>query len=272
LAAALPLVLQGDNARLQTLGDALIDIMHFSGRWEEWLWLSQQAEEKALVAGDFHRAGWRALQTGWVYHLPRQAADVLASAVRCEAHWKKVGAGAVEKAAAIQLRGLGHQVEKNYPAAIADFRKALKLDRALESESQDVAIDLNHLAEVERLSGDYAAAERDYREALRISKKINHQEGVANYTGNLAGLTLDRKDWPAAEALARDSLRLSEALGSREAIGHACWVLAKAIARQGRPHEGLPCARRAVDIFTKLRMPENLEEAQAVLKACEVGP
>jgi hypothetical protein len=109
-------------------------------------------------------------------------------------------------------------------------------------------------------------------EALRISKKINHQEGVANYTGNLAGLALDRKDWPVAEALARDSLWLSEALGSREAIGHACWVLAKAIARQGRSQEGLPCARRAVDIFTKLRMPENLEEAQAVLKECKVGP
>ena len=76
VAAALPLLLQGDDHTLQTVGDALIDFLHFSGRWDDWLRLSQQLEEKALAVDDFKYAGWRALQTGWIYHLRRQSADV----------------------------------------------------------------------------------------------------------------------------------------------------------------------------------------------------
>jgi tetratricopeptide (TPR) repeat protein len=272
LAAALPLLLQGSNARLQTLDDALIEFLHFSGRWEEWLGLSKQAEEKALAANDFLRAGYRALQAGWIYHLHRQAAEVLACAARSEAHWKKArAAGAAERAAAIQLRGLGHRIQKDYAASIEAFKKALALDRAFAPESEYVSTDLNHLGEVEQLSGDHAAAKRHYSEALRISKAIGHREDVAKSMCNLAWLALDRKDWSAAESQARDSLRLSEGLGSQEAIGRACRVAAQAIARQGRRDESLPYARRATDIFTKLRMPDDLEAAQAALKECREG-
>jgi tetratricopeptide (TPR) repeat protein len=116
---------------------------------------------------------------------------------------KGQSAGAREKAIAIQLRGLGHQLEKNWAAAIEAYKQALELDRAHAPESGNVAIGLNSLAEVERLSGDYISAERDYREALRISKKINDREGVASYTGNLAELALDREQWAEAESLAR---------------------------------------------------------------------
>ena len=92
---------------------------------------------------------------------------------------------------------------------------------------------------------------------------------MATITGNLAELALDREDWPAAEQLAREALSLSEAVGKKESVGHQCWRLAKALSRQGRPSEGLPYALRAVDIYTHLRSPK-LEEAQAVLKECEV--
>ncbi|MBV9209776.1 MAG: tetratricopeptide repeat protein, partial [Acidobacteria bacterium] len=127
---------------------------------------------------------------------------------------------------------------------------------------------LNALADAERFSGDLSAAERDYREALRIAKKLKYPEGIATYTGNLALLELDRQNWPKAEALAREALALAEALGRMELIGSDCWRLAQALSRQGRSQEGLPYARRAVDIFTELRAP-SLKYAQAVLKECE---
>ncbi|MGQ0601654.1 MAG: tetratricopeptide repeat protein, partial [Anaerolineales bacterium] len=192
--------------------------------------------------------------------------EVLASAARAEAHWRD--AGAREKATAIQLRGHGHKLEKDYPTAIATYKEALDLDRIREPESDDVAIGLNALAGVERLSGDYAAAERDYREALRIAKKINDQQGVATYTGNLASLALTREDWPAAEALAREALTFSEGVRRQELIAHYSVCLSEALARQGRKAEGLPYAQRAVEIFTKLRS-LNLEWALAVLRDCE---
>ncbi|HEX8131154.1 MAG TPA: tetratricopeptide repeat protein [Pyrinomonadaceae bacterium] len=269
IAAALPLFIQGDNTRLQALSKALNRFLEFSGRWDDWLTLSQQTEERALGANDFYTAGWRAYMAGQVYRLRGQPAHVLDCAARCEAHWREANAGVREKATAIRLRGLGHHLEKNDHAAITAFKESLELLRLHAPETSDMAIVLNSLASAEMDSGDYAAAERDYREALRIAKNINYQEGIASYTCNLTFIAAARQDWPAVEELARESLAMSETLGRLELIGLNCDTLAEALLRQNQPQAALSYARRAVDIFTSLRQPGRLERAQAVLQECE---
>ncbi len=273
IAGALPLLVQSvsdsDNDRLQRVCGALSTFLCFCGRWDEQLSLCRQAEEKALAAANLYSAGWRALHVGWIYQLRGQAPEVLACAARSAAHWEKAPrAGAHERAEAIRMRGLGHKLEKNYPAAIEALQEALSLWRAIALESDNVATALNSVAGVKHLQGDYASAERDYREALRIAKKINDRQGLAIYTGNLAELGLDREDWAAAEALAREALDLAEEVGRQDLIGGHCSWLAKALARQGKPQEGLPYAHRAVEIFTQLRQPDELEKAKTALNDC----
>ena len=221
-----------------------------------------------MLAGDHANAGWRACQVGRVHYLRQQADAVLACADRAAAHWQTAQAGARERATAVRLRGIGHLLKKDYPAAIAAYREALDLYRSLSAESVDVATALNDLASAEHLSGDLAAAERDFRESLRIARAVGYAEGVAIYTGNLAGLALDRKDWPGAETLAREALPLSEKLGRQESIASNCQRLAQALVRQGKSTEALPHARRAVEIFTRLGS-ANLEIARATLAECE---
>ncbi|HJQ32016.1 MAG TPA: DUF4062 domain-containing protein [Pyrinomonadaceae bacterium] len=268
LTAALPRFLAGPNDQLQTMCDTFRDFLDFTGRWDEWLALSQDAEARAMAAKDFSGAGKRAYDTGWVHYLRGQSAEVLTCANRAEVHWREAQAGARERAIAISLRGIGHELAGDYPAAIAAYREAVELNRTLNPESDDVASSLDSLATAESYYGDLDAAERDYREALRISEATGNREGVAVRTGNLAALAIDRKDWARAEALAYDGLHLAENIGRKELIASNCHRIAVVLAQQGRKSEALPHARRAVEIFTALRHPE-LKMARRILAECE---
>lgn len=267
VAAALPHFITGANERLQTMCDALALFLEFTGRWDEWLTLSRDAESRGLAVADFSNAGWRAYQAGWIHYLRGQSQEGRACADRAEAHWRKAGAGSHERAVAIRLRGLGHKLAKDYVAAIAAYREAVHLWRTLGRESENVASGLSDLADAEKLAGDLNAAERDYREALRIARAVDDREGIAVYTGNLAELVLDRRDYLRAEALSREALLLSEKVGRQELIASHCHYVAIALLRLGKAAEAFPHAQRAVEIFIRLGSPA-LAAARATLIEC----
>lgn len=268
LAPALPLFVAGSNEQLQTICNALDKFLEFTARWDELLSISQQAESKAKTAGDYDNAGWRAYDAGWIYHLRRQVDTVLACANRVAAHWQNFKADAHKQAFAIRLEGIFHELKQDYPTAIVAYREALTLWLTVSVESEDVARVLNDLACIEHLSGDLAAAERDYCDALRMAKAVCDIEGIAIYTGNLAELMLDEKRWSEAEKWAREAAPLSEKVGRLELIAYSSHWLAKALVRQGKSAEALPYALRTVEIYTRLGLPK-LEETRAILRECE---
>ena len=268
--AALPLLIGGDNARLQTVCYALQSFLNFTGSWDDWLSLSQEAEAKALAAADHYHAGWRAYATGVVHALRGEADAVFACAERCARHWHVAQAGARERAAGTELRGHGYRFRKDYPAAIVAYQQSLGVFRSLGLESADVATVLNSLAEAKLQSGDLDGAEADYREAQRIARKVADREGIAIYTGNLADVFLGRQDWPAAERQTAEALELDKALGRQELIGADHHRFAKAMLHQQRASEALPHAQKAVAIYTRLRS-RDLAEAKAILTACEAA-
>ncbi len=278
VAAAIPRFLAGPNERLQRVCDALFNFLNFTGRWDEWLALNQQAEVAAAASGDYWSAGWRVYHVGWVNYLRGQADAVLQAANRAADHWKqplqpggsRAQVGTRERGYAIRLRGLAHALEQDYPAAIAACHEALELLRSLSAESEDVASALNDLATMEHHLGDLPGAERDYREALRLALALGETRCVATYTGNLAVVALAREDWPEAEKQAREVLAVTEKLGHQQMVGLNCHRVAKALAGNGKPAEGLPYARRAVEILAR-HGSRALVEAKETLAECETA-
>ena len=267
ISTALPRLLTGDNDRLQTVCAQLEVFFDFTGRWDELLWLEEQAETCARASNDKGNAGWLAYQIGMIYYQRNQPAEVLACAARAAEHWQD--STPRNRAIAIRLCGLGHQLNEDYIAAIAAHRESLEIRRSISPESKDVANVLNSLAGAEKANKDYPAAERDYREALRIAKIIKSDELIAVFTGNLAALALDREQWAEAESLARESLALAEKVGRLELIADDCHHLARALLKQNLAlSEAGGLSRRAVEIYTRLRHP-NLQSAQETLAEIE---
>jgi tetratricopeptide (TPR) repeat protein len=267
ISAALPRLLTGDNDRVQTVCAQLDQFFNFTGRWDERIWLSEQAETRALTPNDKENAGWRAYQAGVTYYRRNQPTEVLACAARAAEHWQE--SAPRNKAISIRLRGRGYELQRDFPNAITAYREAFEIDRSISPESDDVAVGLGDLASSETGNEDYYAAERDYREALRIAKIIKNDEFVANYTGNLAELALGREQWMEAESLAREALALSEKVGRQELIASNCHRIAQALLKQNTNlDEALSMSRRAVEIFTRLRS-SKLQSAEKTLAEIE---
>lgn len=267
LSAALPILLRGDNDCLQTVCNQLHVFLDFTGRWDEEIWLNGLAEMRALNSNDKEHAGWRAYKAGMIYYFRNQIEQLLECAARVMEHWHD--STPRNKAFAIYLRGIGFKLNKDYPSAIAALNEALKIWRSSSHESDEVAIALNDLASVEHANKDYAAAECNYREALRIAKKVNYKEDIASITGNLADLALDCKQWSEAEAFAREALVLGEEIERQDLIARDCHRIAKALFKQNRKlEEALSFARRAIEILMRLRH-IDLHEAQETLAEIE---
>jgi tetratricopeptide (TPR) repeat protein len=270
VAAALPLFVAGPNAGLQNICGAIYSFLNFTGRWDELRSLNQQAESKALANADGHNAGLRAYHAGLVHHPRREAAAVLACADRAARHWQHPSAGSRGPGLVAHLRGCGRRIEGNCEAAVNLFREGLQHARSISEVNRDAAIFLADLGDAELSSGDPTAAERDLREALRISLLVGDNQVTAGSLIRLARAVFESGNPFDAETLCREALQLSEKIGRQEFIADSCDVLAKILLQIGKKDEALHCAKKAIDLYHRLDSPKS-ETAARTLRACEDG-
>ena len=140
-------------------------------------------------------------------------------------------------------------------AAESDVR--LVLDRC-EGEEAVQAACYGNLGNVYLTRGDLNEAERLYRKALKIEKKLGRQEGMANVYGGLGNVYLTRGDLGKAEQFCRKSLEISEKLGLLELTANQYGSLGNVYATRGDSGKAEGFYRKGLEIDEKLGRLEGM--------------
>jgi tetratricopeptide (TPR) repeat protein/predicted phosphodiesterase len=266
--AALPLLMEGNNERLQQVCKKMEKFLDFTGRWHRLLTLSQAAETRAVSVGDELNAGWRAYDAGCVHYQQGEANAVFACEKKCIDYWGNATSGR-QHAAVCYLRGLGFLLSGNIESAREAIQEGLDQARLDKPDSFTVLTLLIILAGLKMESGSLDDAETDFQQALEMAIGKDRAESAATITTNLADLNLRRRKWPAARDLAQKALALANSLGRLELIAESERILAEASLGQQFLEQALIHARKAVDIYKEFRT--NSQSAQRTLAACEAA-
>ena len=155
------------------------------------------------------------------------------------------------------LRSRGH-----YSQSEALLKKALRTaEKAFGSDSREVAAVLNQLGMLGKCSGQFIAAQANYRRALSIVGD-SYDHLTADLYHNLGGLEHARGSFDKAEPFARRAVELRERLVGRQHKKTAADIaaLAAILCGQGRYTEAEPLFRRALAVFEHDRC-ENYDVA-----------
>jgi tetratricopeptide (TPR) repeat protein len=272
IAAALPFYFRDRNEDLQFLCEALEDFLKSSGRWDEWLWMLQNAEKKAHDSEDYYSAGMRAYDMARIHSYRGQSKEVLEYARIAKSYWEKtrLSETSIERVLIDYIYGIGYKLESNYEIAIKHFKAALKVLVASKNENSTITQVLASLAEAQMEYGNLDDAEKNLIEALRIAERNNDIEELSIYKSSLAELALAQTDWLKADELARGALELAEQIGQQEEIARNNYILAQSLLRQGFPSQAYSYARTSAIIYAQLRH-KYLPEVQEVILKCKEG-
>ena len=113
--------------------------------------------------------------------------------------------------------------------------------------------------------GDLDAAERIFREALKVDGDTSDMEGQATRLGNLGGIARTRGDLDGAERLHREALEIEKKLGRLEGQANQLGNLGLIAAARGHLAEARRLWTQSRDLFARIGMPHMVEQVQSCL-------
>jgi tetratricopeptide (TPR) repeat protein len=133
------------------------------------------------------------------------------------------------------------------------------------TSERGVAAFTHNLAIIYGNRGKLEEARRLYDESLEIAKKLGDQSGIANTLHNLAAIAQDQGELEEARRLYDESLEIKKKLGDQSGIAITLGQLGRLAEEEGNREEAVRLLREALDIFEKLKSP-YAEIARRVLK------
>jgi tetratricopeptide (TPR) repeat protein len=267
VAAALSLIMAGDNRRLQRFCNSIIPFLDLYGKWDEIVLLCTKAEANASEGRDFPQAVYNTFRAGAIFFRRGQAGELKACSDRIAGYIEQNALGAGQRMWAARLRAQWLELTNDNTGALEACREMVAFGQAAMPRSRALATCLGAAADMFARHGHFEEAEGLIHEALAIGRERDDSETISTMVGLLAETALAREQWPEAERLAREALDLSERIRNQVNIARQSRAVAEALARQGRGTEGHQYAERAVTIYAKLRH-RLLAEGEATLVAC----
>jgi tetratricopeptide (TPR) repeat protein len=129
-----------------------------------------------------------------------------------------------------------------------------------------VAWSLNNQGDVERDSGDSAAARAFYEQALAIFRELDDRWGIAGTLADLGNLAREQKNCSAALPLYRESLKIFQELGHKRGIARLLECCACSASVEQQAERSLRLAGAAAALRKSIGAPLTPAE-QAKLEA-----
>lgn len=238
---------------LVELTSSLSFFLSYSGRWDEFIKLSEQAYFAAYTSDTWRNAGWRAFDVAWMYYKRARTNEAANWLKKCVQSWE-LGGTKGDEASALRLGGLISQQKKDYDNAEQCLKKALAIRRDL-GANREVAFALNSLGQLARERKKDDTAEQYYLEALKIVREIDDKAAQSIFIGNLGELAINRKQWLKALELFEQALPLAQKVGSIELIADSKFGIARVWYADKRAEYDLlqQFAQEALAIYERLQ-------------------
>ena len=157
-----------------------------------------------------------------------------------------------------------------YTAALVQYRAALQTyERAGLKHKQSLTEALGDLGNLELRLGDIASAEKEFREALRVSNEINHPRGVIKSLLALGNVEWQRKRFDEAASQLRQALKKANEVEDRGSAASAHVSLALTLRSLNKLDEAAREAREGLELARAIQSP--LAQAEALYALGEIA-